>query len=260
MKLKSILLEEKSLEDLINILKSGKYYGVEPGKRFYRGENSFTGKFTKRAIRKDRKPSDTPEVIDSLVECVRERYYPDRPSRQRSKFASGKEYVAEAYGDVYYTFPPKSGNCWWAKSDAWTDYFTYIDELLLSDLKTAYKKNLSKVNFDEVEDKSELEPFLMFGIHLVNGHINGMCKILRTHYRDFLDYEKYRDKYRDFPNLKPFIYNISKALEHFERYFNDLQKYGGDVNSNKIHELTIEADHYLIARKDWFNREVEPKL
>lgn len=258
MKLKNILLENNKKEKLLKLLKSGNYYGVREEKKFYRGEKADIDTFKRKTIRNNRKPLDTPGIIDSMVECVRKNHYSDKPSRQKSKFATGKQFVAKSYGQVYYMFVPKSANSWWSRHDAWTDYFSRIDGGL-ENVKKSYE-NLSNSNIDDVKNKSEILPTIKFGYYLKNGKNKKVCEVIENSYHNIKNYDDYNVKYSNFPNLKPFLYDVSKVLESFESYFHELKKYEGDIDSNSIRELTVEGDHYLVANMKWFDQNVKPML
>lgn len=108
-KLKSLLMENRDIESFKKDMANGRLIDTfDKGKYIYRGSSSVSNIVTKIVPRKDRKPLDTGEVIDELLDYWREVKAPHFPSRRRSAFFSTRLGTVEKFGTPHICFVPKN--------------------------------------------------------------------------------------------------------------------------------------------------------
>ncbi len=239
MKLQELLLENEKSQ-LLDLLTSGEYYGVQRTQRLFRGGESVE-KFRKIGIQKRTEPRNTSKLFDEIVEAIRKKHYPQAASRQKSIFVTGKADVARGYGDAAYVFIPKSANCWWSANDAYTDYFVEIEKLL---------PRLEKIAKSGESDGSFLDKF---GEAVANKNVNKAPIFAAEIFKNIMETGVGADS-------NELLIQVKKIFNYIRQYFESLNKYKGGIRSRHIHEILVEGDHILLAEKNWFNTTIEPKF
>lgn len=273
MKLKKLLLENKKSEDaeeLAEILQSGDYYGVDPDHRLYRGVKgkSRQNTYDFYQIRKNRIPKNTSSYIDMMVEMIRSVEYPNRPNRKKSTFISGSKNIAGGYGTPHYVFVPKKANSWWSVNDAYVDFFLDSQRSIVSSQRVI--RRIEQDDLDDIKETLSETPYIplisiLESIEL-NNHKTASEKIADNfeivrnadEYADKLS--KIKNKSDDVKNLQQAIQNLYAAVDRIVQYFESLEIYNGDVDSEQIYELIVEGDYILLANKQWFDMYVEELL
>jgi len=97
---------KKDCKEQINIIKGDK--AANGTGLLIRGMNSFNlSEIGSKEVRKDRRPKDTEQHIDYIVEEFRAEFYPDVPSRRKSVFCFvDKSLAVQQYGYPYFIFIP----------------------------------------------------------------------------------------------------------------------------------------------------------
>ncbi len=239
MKLQDLLLENEKSR-LLDLLTSGKYYGVQRNQRLFRGGES-AEKFKKIKIQERNEPRNTSKLVDEIVEAVRKEYYPQVASRQKSIFVTGKADVARGYGEAAYVFIPKNANCWWSANDAYTDYFVEIEKLL-----PRIEKIAKNIDFDG----SSLGTF---GEAVANKNINKTSNLAAEIFSDVMETDIKA-------NSNELLIQVKKIFNYIRQYFESLSKYKDDIRSRHVHEILVEGSHIILAEKNWFNSTIEPEF
>lgn len=260
---KKLLTEAKKADELADLLKTGRFWGVNLDRRFYRGirpdSRAHTETFQAVPIRKDRRSLNTHPFIDELVEQVRKRYYSEIASRRRSAFISPKIDIARGYGEIYYVFVKKSANAWWSSNDAYTDFFTesrfVLDDLLSTDAPSNYDEFVSQ----EIQNDEELSKFFDFFKALTSKNKKQAIQIAAENF-DILHDIEYVFRLNQNPHLREIARDIVEMMEPIKSYHDSLKEYDGSTEHQFIHELIVEDDEIIVANKKWFDVNVDPIL
>lgn len=264
-KFKDLLLEvnNKTLTKLLE-----KNY-ILPNRLLIRGSNNHVEKFKQFEIRKNRKPRDTSRSSNDIIAALEDGYYPTRPKRRESKFATvkGKFEIASKFGsNTNFVFPHKTSNIVSFPEDS-IDY--------IKGLGPGYKRFVEQyldvkkfpVLHGLVETYSDIKNFDTFFFSEQKGiKHKGLYSFIKQNWL------KLKEEIRELNRVdvsdddiiggskvgrtaNRVIENYQTWVSGFEKYFSKMMK--GVPSGQKIEEVMFDGPKYLSVNLDFLQRNTD---
>lgn len=256
MKFKDLLFEDRGI--LSGIL-SQFQMDIPPSKLLYRGSNVDIGDWKVRDIRKDRKPRDTHEYLQTTIDLVAEKMYPNVPKRSESKFAANSVSEAERYaasmydgsgGSVKVVFPEKGANVASFDSDTLTLYFGAV-ESYFNQIDWNLDSSVELTDNPIGKNQKLYHKFINLALDVFDRKThktNEFVEIIKNHGDEIKAYAK-KDKIKH----EKLGEKVLGAINTIEAYFEEMKP---GISGN-AEEVIFDGDKYLAIEKEFFEKNFE---
>ncbi len=253
------LLLESGREVAFKTLLKNEYY--LPGRLLIRGSDHKVEEFKEFEIRKDREPRDTSRSSNDIIAALEDGYYPERPKRRESKFATIKNNraLASKFGDnVYYVFPHKSAKIVSFPQDS-IDYINGLGPGYSRIRKYVSEGDFS-ILFAFIEIMREIKQFDMFFNEQVIKH-KDLYNFIKQNWPDLKkEIKKLSDldirSTKEFKDAKPqitvemVVSNYQNWIQGFENYFSKM--IDGLSEGGNVKEVMFDGPKYLEVNQNFF--------
>lgn len=213
---------------------------------------------------KNRAPVNTAVGVDEIVHKYVSYSNKDYPDRQRVVFGSTARQTAEDYGEVYFTFYPKSSDVW---ASNYSDTYIFLKEFGDSMKSLLLHFKIVKRHFDlnNVTLSSNYQKYLELMVELsehptivnfakesprnIHMIINDMREFSRSLFRELKNYPQYK-------KWKNVVYNwmedVANSSNNILGYFDNISKINDVDKASSNSELMIECNEYYVVNPTWF--------
>lgn len=264
-KFKDLLLEvdNKTLTELLE----NDY--IIPDRLLIRGSDKQVEKFKQFEIRKDREPRDTSRSTNDIIAALEDGYYPTRPKRRESKFATvkGKFEIASKFGsNTHFVFPHKTSNIVSFPQDS-IDYIKGLGPGYKRFVKQYLDQKKFPVLHGLVEIYSDIKNFDTFFFSEQKGiKHNDLYSFIKQNWLELKEEVRNLDRVdvsdedviggsKVGRTANRVIENYQTWVSGFENYFSEMMN--GVPSGQKIEEVMFDGPKYLSVNLEFLQRNTD---
>lgn len=230
---------EDQAKELAELLSSSEWYNDTPF--LLRGSERDLETWKIKEPYDSRDPMTTAKKIQWFEELFREKFYPNYPSRNKSRFASVEEDIAGHYGDLFYVFPHETATLGSLPDDAYLSFLGPAEK----DLASFYTDFESLLEIDNDVDEFKAN---------VPNEVIDFCKLLMETKRrqDEEIVETIKKMLDNFQGDS--VKSVAKEVEEAKFYVGRGEMSVADERSVKLINALRSLTDFLNHLSDYFSR------